>query len=118
MGRSGGAQWYTNLAPLPSVAFRLIGRLGKDGQSVMEYYLIPRNALPGFPWTLEITNADEVDAYRLDDLATVAHRLTNSMKRAERTYGLMFRVADSLAIGAGPADWATYTEQNKDKQAR
>jgi DNA invertase Pin-like site-specific DNA recombinase len=85
----GSPRWLANFRFGPRTAFRLLGRLWRGGEIVIDYYLVPPSAVAQFPMMLYARNAEAVDQYCVRDLQSVAQRLVDSLKKARHRYGVM-----------------------------
>ena len=63
-----GHRWRITLRPSQHTDFVLIARLKAGNQSILDYYFIPSDDLPGKRLLLSHNNSLAVDAYRFDNL--------------------------------------------------
>jgi hypothetical protein len=89
ISRRGSVQWVADLTTVPLTNLLLVGRLSSDGQTVMDYRLIPCSAIPRMPRVFKIKNGAEIEGYRIRDLAAVASRLVDALAKSRPTHGLM-----------------------------
>jgi DNA invertase Pin-like site-specific DNA recombinase len=62
------AAWLNHCRYNPRNMVYLIGRMNKDGKSIMDYYVVPRAAIPTMPVLLHMKNRDDIDIYRAGEL--------------------------------------------------
>jgi hypothetical protein len=55
----------------------------------MDYYVIPRFAIPATPVTLHIKNQAALDAYRAVDIEEVARQIVSWLEKSRPRRGLM-----------------------------
>jgi DNA invertase Pin-like site-specific DNA recombinase len=82
-------KWLNHSKYRREYAVQLLCRLAKDGDSILDYIVIPRADVPGFPVVLNASNPAHIDALRVDDVAEVAQRVRASLPKEGRRYGLM-----------------------------
>jgi Recombinase len=87
--RRGSETWLNHCKYAPKYELYLLGRLGKDGTAIVDYYLFPHAAIPSAPVTLKATNAANIDAFKVKGLRAVAQRIFSTLSKMRPRHGVM-----------------------------
>jgi DNA invertase Pin-like site-specific DNA recombinase len=85
----GSETWLNHCKYAPKYEIYLLGRLGKDGTTIMDYYLFPHAAIFSAPVTLKATNAANIDAFKVKGLRAVAQRIFRALSKRRPRHGVM-----------------------------
>jgi DNA invertase Pin-like site-specific DNA recombinase len=69
-GRAKTPRWQVRLREQSAADFHLLARVSADGESMLDYYILPAEIGRRFPTALKIRNSAEIDRFRVRDLAT------------------------------------------------
>lgn len=68
--RARTARWPIRLRERSAADFHLVARVAADGESILDYYILPTVVAQTFPTVLKIRNVAEIDRFRIPDLST------------------------------------------------
>jgi hypothetical protein len=72
---AGDEKWRIKFSKRQSAALHLIGRLGVDHKTVIDYFVVPSEAVRGFPGRVSHRNSSSVDRFRFPNLEALTRRL-------------------------------------------
>jgi hypothetical protein len=62
------ARWPVRLREHSPADFHLVARVSADGESMLDYYVLPAEIGRTFPTVLKVRNGREIDRFRVLDL--------------------------------------------------
>ena len=61
----------------PTADVHLLARVSADGETMMDYYVLPAAAVQTLPTALKIRNGVEIDRFRVRDLSTAIEKVVS-----------------------------------------
>lgn len=69
MDRAKTARWPVRLREMTAADLHLLARESADGESILDYYVLPAQVGRTFPTVLKIRNGAGIDRFRVRDLS-------------------------------------------------